>query len=424
MSRILQKALTINNAPELVGRISCELCDSMKLDILSGFDNDPIVLIGRSRCCTECGHYIPFRFSEVVFPLADFCPNCVRLGRVDDTRIENASRTKGLGDAFTSIAFWFHGDDAQHRCWLRRAIRAGDEGACFKLANVLSTSKNPEDISEARDLYTQAVALTADRQAEYYLALMLISGRGGDQDIEHAVRLMESSGEKGAWWAWQELGDIFLNGRYVVPDAQRAFDCYSRALTVYDKDVVANFAMWIMLRRGIGVPADLSQAQNHLEKAVLRWSESSSLHVSDERVTQLEEIERNPKVDPKRYPLAREFLDNLAGRQAPFASELLDRCGGPTQRESPRQDHLFLLRLKLRKMQGQADIWQLKSTLRDRVGHSSLLGQVERASGGGWMATTLDGEPLLENHKSLRTAALALARHLNCAQPLILGKLK
>ncbi|MEZ0226655.1 MAG: tetratricopeptide repeat protein [Alphaproteobacteria bacterium] len=118
----------------------------------------------------------------------------------------------------------------------RKAYEAGDAEACYQLATFFEGAKGMEAHWPTAIAYYEEGAKRGCGASQYQLAFRYLLGRGIDRDPERALVLLEESGRNGIPSAFAMLGQLYLQGRETPKNANRAFDCFTRALEFFDVD--------------------------------------------------------------------------------------------------------------------------------------------------------------------------------------------
>ncbi len=159
--------------------------------------------------------------------------------------------------------------------WYEAAC-VGNEKYAYK--NLARLSENGigvlRDQEKAGELYLRAFELFAEKAEEgdvdamYTLGWLYRYGKGGEPDIEQAVRWYERAAELGNAAASLDLGCMYDNGEGVGQDYVKAFEYYQRAVEK-GSAVAMNNLGWLY-ERGVGVPEgrkDIYKAIGYYEAA-------------------------------------------------------------------------------------------------------------------------------------------------------------
>ena len=111
---------------------------------------------------------------------------------------------------------------------------------------------------EARRKLYRILAENSDPVALYSLGVLLAEGIGGDVESDEAVTVLEQAIVAGSCDAAKYLGDMFVTGKVVEQDIQRALDYYKHATSLGFSS--AYEAMGDIFREGELVPCNIAYA--------------------------------------------------------------------------------------------------------------------------------------------------------------------
>ncbi|MFT4188272.1 MAG: toll/interleukin-1 receptor domain-containing protein [Aeromicrobium sp.] len=198
--------------------------------------------------------------------------------------IEPALRAAERGDANAQwrvgIALETKGDEDAAFYWFHKSSFAGNGTGQHRLGRMyINGSGAPRNDAMAVAWYGEAarqgVIWSQGQLGEAYLRGLY----GLDIDVERGLELTRASAE-GGWTAAQyRLGQAYESGIHVDIDLAQAAAWYLRAAsadTGYDFSSDAQLRLGVMLRDGVGVPANPDKARFWLEKALARGLRQAS----------------------------------------------------------------------------------------------------------------------------------------------------
>lgn len=105
-------------------------------------------------------------------------------------------------------------------CWL--ALSSGLWGVA--LASPFSEAKQALDAGDHRTAYRgfKRLAMQDHPGAQYQLGMLLLAGKGVEQDTAQGIEWLKRAAGNGSYLAANELGQIYLSGRGVPTDEQEA----------------------------------------------------------------------------------------------------------------------------------------------------------------------------------------------------------
>lgn len=144
--------------------------------------------------------------------------------------------------------------------WLEKAVAQNNAPAATLLARVLLSSKEEQNAERAASLLSNA-ATRGDAEAQYYLGLLLQSGKGVEQDLSRAFDWFLAAGENGNMRAQYELSKAYSQGHGTEQNPQEALRWLEEAAGEGLPE--AQYFLANALDNGGGVPMD--------KKAALDW---------------------------------------------------------------------------------------------------------------------------------------------------------
>jgi len=150
--------------------------------------------------------------------------------------------------------------------WLRLALKTVSDVPREKV-HLASAMLMPSDIR----LNLQAASMLRELAgakipgAAVALSNVYIEGKGDAKDLPAGLELLEQASQKGDVDALLKLGDLYMDGKYVEGDGDKAIGYYRAVIALHPDDPAANMRMARAYREGRGVERDLAIAATHLK---------------------------------------------------------------------------------------------------------------------------------------------------------------
>ena len=149
---------------------------------------------------------------------------------------------------------------------LEERAAAGDAESRGSLAYMLMSGKGgDQDLPRARTLFEEAVAANVP-WARSGLAELLRKGEGGPADPQKARKIYEDLVREHDKWAGESLADMLLSGAGGPVDLPRARALFTEAAS--HDSILGRARLADMLRQGLGGDADEAQARHLYEELV------------------------------------------------------------------------------------------------------------------------------------------------------------
>ncbi|MCD6027527.1 MAG: Tyrosine protein kinase:Serine/threonine protein kinase:Sel1-like repeat protein, partial [Solimicrobium sp.] len=202
-----------------------------------------------------------------------------------------------LGESFLSRSY-FRRDMAQALIWYKKASKAGNGDASYKLAELLMEARNKEDAHEIRRYLNLAIKQghpTAEEKLEDWetnpYRILSLSEEQEGTELQHAQSLLKKELYAQAFYRYKQLADetgnasAFHNMGYfyslgigISQNYEQAMSCFSKAAV---KGRAAGFnSMGILHQLGFGVPQDFGQAKTCYEIAAKKKSYYAHFHLA------------------------------------------------------------------------------------------------------------------------------------------------
>lgn len=152
--------------------------------------------------------------------------------------------------------------------WFQRAAAQGHPKAHFRLGRLHAVPQAEAAFSS----YLKAAELGL-AEAQLAVAEALVKGQGVAQDLGRAWGWAYKAAEQGLAMAQHRLGDMYLHGQGVAPDAEQAFLWYRRAAA--QRYAPAQVAMELLESRDASLPTGRSGARRKRGGAERRQAQSS-----------------------------------------------------------------------------------------------------------------------------------------------------
>ncbi|MBW9113242.1 sel1 repeat family protein [Rhizobium cauense] len=150
--------------------------------------------------------------------------------------------------------------------WLRVALKTVSDVPREKV-HLASAMLMPADIrlnlegaSMLRELASAKIPGAAVALSNVY-----IEGKGDTTDVPAGLELLEQASQKGDVDALLKLGDLYMDGKYVKGDGEKAVGYYRAVIALHPDDETANMRMARAYREGNGVERNLSTAASYLK---------------------------------------------------------------------------------------------------------------------------------------------------------------
>ena len=167
------------------------------------------------------------------------------------------------------------------------SIRKKPEGSVPKITQVSPdrfevglNAFQKANYAKARLVWTK-LAKDGDPDAQYNLANMYRTGRGGASDLKLALKYYTLAARKGLRLAQFNLGNIYMHGRGVAQNYEKALEWYQRAAATGYTPALINIGF--MYESGYGVKKD--------QKVALAWYQRAGNHGSALAKLMAKEIE-------------------------------------------------------------------------------------------------------------------------------------
>ncbi|WP_208246804.1 SEL1-like repeat protein (plasmid) [Rhizobium sp. T1470] len=150
--------------------------------------------------------------------------------------------------------------------WLRLALKTMSDVPREKV-HLASVMLMPSDIR----LNLQGAAMLRELSgakipgAAVALSSVYIEGKGDVKDVPAGLELLEQASQKGDVDAILKLGDLYMDGKFVEGNGQKAVNYYRAVITLHPDDPVANLRMARAYREGRGVERNLAVAATYLK---------------------------------------------------------------------------------------------------------------------------------------------------------------
>ncbi|WP_431323908.1 tetratricopeptide repeat protein [Rhizobium sp. YTU87027] len=150
--------------------------------------------------------------------------------------------------------------------WLRLALKTASDVPREKV-HLASAMLKPSDIR----LNLQAASMLRELAgakipgAAVALSNVYIEGKGDAKDVATGLELLEQASQKGDVDALLKLGDLYLDGKYVDSDGEKAIGYYRAVIALHPDDPGANMRMARAYREGRGVERNLAVAAAYLK---------------------------------------------------------------------------------------------------------------------------------------------------------------
>lgn len=148
--------------------------------------------------------------------------------------------------------------------WLEKAVAQNNADAATLLARVLLSSKGEGHAERAAELLSNA-ATRGDAEAQYYLGLLLLSGKGVEQDLGRAFDWFLAASEGGNMHAQFELSKAYSRGQGTEANPQEALRWLEEAAGAGLPE--AQYFLANALDNGGGVPVDKQAALDWFRRA-------------------------------------------------------------------------------------------------------------------------------------------------------------
>ncbi|WP_028744976.1 tetratricopeptide repeat protein [Rhizobium mesoamericanum] len=152
--------------------------------------------------------------------------------------------------------------------WLRVAVKTMSEIPREKV-HLASAMLMPTDVrlnlqgaSMLRELSDAKIPGAAVALSNVY-----IEGKGKAKDVRAGLELLEQASQKGDVDALLKLGDLYMEGKYVEEDGEKAVGFYRAVIALHPDDPTANMRMARAYREGRGVERNLTVAATYLKIA-------------------------------------------------------------------------------------------------------------------------------------------------------------
>lgn len=145
---------------------------------------------------------------------------------------------------------------------------SGDEYAKKKLAYRYAYGYGlDKDINEAMNIFSELTNL-GDTYSEYFLAKLLLESNKNinEIDMDRAVRLLEKAEKSGNLKAKILLGEIYIDGEYVVKDIERGLNYLNDAISLNNSEAMRELGYRYL--HGVGLPANKNGGLELLEKSI------------------------------------------------------------------------------------------------------------------------------------------------------------
>lgn len=440
--RSTEKILTDNTAALIPQTLGCRNCSSNNINVFhANKDGKSIVKEHKTTKCKYCNNNIPESFFTS-FPGADFCPLCVSKKLLSDNDILAASTGDYKGDTYNAMSMQFHDSFEDRVFWLKKALHAGYTHAGITLGDLLSKSDNKDDLTEAYNFYKMAASESKlnhlyklfdnidndtsldGLSAEYRLAIMIFKGLGVKANKKEAMNIMLSLADNRHYLALNELGDIFMNGKYGIDeDHNKAFEFYSKSYNEASfRSRSSSATVALMLLSGVGTKADKNKGSDILKDAISIYGEHKNFD-QESCFNEILKIINDSYDNNTDLPNARIYLNWMVKINVPLAQDLLKCCGGPIPDKKPIWE-LSLKSVIPRGVKGVSILDVSVPSSKDYFSQPKILGQIEEISSQKWMVTTDDSEMIGGTFKSEKEAVQALANVTNCDAEYIDSKTK
>lgn len=145
---------------------------------------------------------------------------------------------------------------------------SGDEYAKKKLAFRYAYGYGlDKDINQAMNIFSELTKL-GDTYSEYFLAKLLLESNKNinEIDVDRAVRLLEKAEKSGNLKAKILLGEIYIDGEYVIKDIERGLNYLNDAIALNNSEAMQELGYRYL--HGVGLPANKNGAIELLEKSI------------------------------------------------------------------------------------------------------------------------------------------------------------
>jgi len=150
--------------------------------------------------------------------------------------------------------------------WLRLALKTASDVPREKV-HLASAMLMPSDIRLNLQGASMLRELTGAKipGAAVALSNVYIEGKGDAKDVPTGLELLEQASQKGDVDALLKLGDLYMDGKHVEGDGEKAVGYYRSVLALHPDDPTANMRMARAYRDGRGVERNLAVAATHLK---------------------------------------------------------------------------------------------------------------------------------------------------------------
>ena len=189
-------------------------------------------------------------------------------------------------------------DDELAEKWFRRAAENGLDCASYVLGKLLQGQGR---VDEAKECYDTSAA-QGNEYAEYRLAKLYLTGKGVPKDAERALELLEASAEQGNQYAEYALGKLYLDGTLVRKDMTRGMAYMERAAQHGNA-----YAQLFVDRQDSLKPPSVMLAVTRLFRSMGQVFQDNSLPQSGAMQTGLDRKRMQEMIDLKGYEAARSY---------------------------------------------------------------------------------------------------------------------
>lgn len=124
--------------------------------------------------------------------------------------------------------------------WYLKAFSNGNRDACFNLGILYELGEHVPKIEAHAIAFYEEGAQRGSAACQQNLAFKYLHGAGVKPDPQRAMELLELAGQAGRGSAFETLGTLYLAGDVVPRNPEMAYDCFLRALSHFDTDLVVS----------------------------------------------------------------------------------------------------------------------------------------------------------------------------------------